>query len=144
MALEGQTPSQAAGLGPKGWKDLLERALSATGSDTGGEHPMNETAPSCVPFRNRDVICMFESAPLSFLQSSGRAYREVTPRLAAKDKSPSLRSLNVCESSVQQRVGQLIVLNEILRRIRIRIGVLVLFDDYQIVIGRRPSELNKD
>jgi hypothetical protein len=38
MALEGQTPSQAAGLAPKGWKELLERALSTTGSETPEEN----------------------------------------------------------------------------------------------------------
>jgi hypothetical protein len=27
MALEGQTPAQAAGLAPKGWKELLSQAL---------------------------------------------------------------------------------------------------------------------
>jgi len=37
MALEGQTPSQAAGLTPKGWAELLEKAL-ATGSETPEEN----------------------------------------------------------------------------------------------------------
>jgi hypothetical protein len=38
MALEGQTPAQAAGLSPKGWMELLERALSTTGSETPEEN----------------------------------------------------------------------------------------------------------
>jgi hypothetical protein len=37
MVLEGQTPSQAAGLAPKGWRELLEKAL-ATGSETPEEN----------------------------------------------------------------------------------------------------------
>jgi len=37
MALEGQTPAQAAGLTPKGWRELLERALT-TGSETPEEN----------------------------------------------------------------------------------------------------------
>jgi transposase-like protein len=38
MALEGQTPAQAAGLTPKGWRELLEWALSTTGSETPEEN----------------------------------------------------------------------------------------------------------
>lgn len=30
MALDGQTPAQAAGLDVKGWKELLEKATSGT------------------------------------------------------------------------------------------------------------------
>ena len=30
MALEGQTPAQAAGLSPKGWKELLMKAVNST------------------------------------------------------------------------------------------------------------------
>jgi hypothetical protein len=37
MALEGQTSSQAAALAPKGWRELLEKALT-TGSETPEEN----------------------------------------------------------------------------------------------------------
>ncbi|MDG6978989.1 MAG: transposase, partial [Nitrososphaerota archaeon] len=37
MALEGQTPSQAAGLTPKGWAELLRAALTNQNGTTEGE-----------------------------------------------------------------------------------------------------------
>ncbi len=37
MALDGQTPAQAAGLAPKGWMELFTEALEASGSTSGSQ-----------------------------------------------------------------------------------------------------------